>query len=73
MILVFLFHRLTLCFSYTFVDIAKLKRSNFPNDFSLSLTAIAPVSHFPTHSSKNFLGHLRDWILIIRDLPHSTK
>ena len=70
MLLVFLFRRLTLFFRFTFVHTSKLKRSNFLNDFFLSLTAFARVTSFLTLSSKSFL---RDKILIISDLPHSIK
>ena len=56
----FLFRRLTLFFRFTFVHTAKLKKSNFLNDFFLSLTAFARVKSFLTRFSDNFLGYLRD-------------
>ena len=42
-------------FRFTFVHTAKLKRSNFLNDFFLSLTAFARVTLFPTLFSQCFL------------------
>ena len=42
-------------FRFTFVHSAKLKKSNFLNDFFLSLTAFACVTSFLTLFSKSFL------------------
>ena len=53
-LLCFLFRRLTLFFRFTFVHTAKLKKSNFLNDFFLSLTASARVTSFLTRFSKSF-------------------
>ena len=58
--LCFLFRRLTLFFRFTFVHTAKLKKSNFLNDFFLSLTAFARVTSFLTRFSQKFLVYLRD-------------
>ena len=57
-------------FRFTFVHTLKLNNSTSLNDFFLSLTAFARLTSFLTLSSK-FIDHLRDFILIIRDLPHS--
>ena len=51
---IFLFRRLTLFFRFTFVHTAKLKKSNFLNDFFLSLTAFARVTSFLARFSKSF-------------------
>ena len=50
----FLFRRLTLFFRFTFVHTAKLKKSNFLNDFFLSLTAFARVTSFLTRFCESF-------------------
>ena len=52
-LLCFLFRRLTLFFRFTFVHTAKLKKSNFLNDFFLLLTAYARVTSFLTRFSKS--------------------
>ena len=41
-------------FCFTFVHTAKLKKSNFLNDFFLSLTAFARVTSFLTRFGKSF-------------------
>ena len=56
----FLFRRLTLFFRFTYVHTAKLKKSNFRNDFFLSLTEFARVTSFLTRFSECFLGYLHD-------------
>ena len=50
----FLLRRLTLFIRFTFVHTAKLKKSNFLNDFFLSLTAFARVTSFLTRFSESF-------------------
>ena len=41
-------------FRFTFVHTTKLKKSNFLNDFFLSLTAFAGVTSFLIRFSKSF-------------------
>ena len=50
----FLFRRLTHFFRFTFVHTAKLKKSNFVNDFFLLVKALARVTSFLTRFAKSF-------------------
>ena len=51
---VFLLRCLTHFFCFTFIHTAKLKKSNFANDFFLSLTAFGRVTSFSLSLDKVF-------------------
>ena len=50
-----MFSCFVLCFSFYICSHLKAEKSNFRNDFFLSLTAFASVTSFLTLSSKSFL------------------